>query len=204
MGMLIAYNDAPTEELSGFFEFCAEEIDNTCQINNIITTLLTPPQLRYASLASILENHTVCVIAAHGDERSIANEINEDIVSIGTDNRIFRRKLLYAISCSCAKELKNNLEENGLASFWGYSKKFNVWSGYVQYAQCAISGILSLIEGKTIKEAREIMLSEYDSAIAELASTESNPFVAANLLDNKESLVITGDENLTLKDLNQE
>lgn len=48
------------------------------------------------------------------------------------------------------------------------------------------------------------MLSEYDSAIAELASTESNPFVAANLLDNKESLVITGDDNLTLKDLNKE
>lgn len=201
MKILIAYNNDQWDQLSGFFESCAEEIESVCKTKQIKTTCLTPPHLDYSSIAEILNDFPACVIAAHGDERSIANEKNKDIVSTDTDNSIYNNKLLYAISCSCAKQLKGSLMENGLKSFWGYQNKLNFWSGYPSYVKCAVSGMVSLIEGKTIKEAKEDMLAQYDSSIVELSATETDPLVAAYLLDNKESLVITGDDNLTIDDL---
>lgn len=128
-----------------------------------------------------MNDFPACVIAAHGDERSIANEKNKDIVSTDTDNSIYNNKLLYAISCSCAKQLKGSLMENGLKSFWGYQNKLNFWPGYPIYVKCAVSGMVSLIEGKTIKEAKEDMLAQYDSSIVELSADYSGinvPLVA--------------------------
>lgn len=201
MKIIIAYNNDQQDLLSGFFESCAEEIESACRLMQVETTCLTPPHLDYPSVAAILNDHSACVIAAHGDEKSIANEKNKDIVSMDTDNGIFNNKLLYAISCSCAKQLKGCLIENGLKSFWGYQNELNFWPGYPIYVKCAVSGMVRLIEGKTIKEAKENMLAQYDSSIGELTAMGTDPLVAAYLLDNKESLVVTGEDNLTLDDL---
>ena len=143
----------------------------------------------------------VCVIANHGDARSIDGD-NGDLVSVDTNNKAFFGKLLYAISCTCAKELKDSLVSEGLRSFWGYDNELNVWYGYPQYARSALAGIKSLMDGNSIKEAKEHMLTQYNKDIAELeAQYPDHPELAAALLDNREALVVYGDDDLTLSDL---
>lgn len=56
-----------------------------------------------------------------------------------------------------------------------------------------------LQEKKTLKEAKKGMADKYDECIAELSV--SDPLRASFLLDNKESLVVTGRDELTIDNL---
>ena len=202
MKFLIAYNNNPADSAEGFFSYCGEEVLDETGNRQIESAVLTPPSLTNTLLVQNLSDCQVCVIANHGDARSIDGD-NGDLVSIDTNNKPFMGKLLYAISCSCAKELKDNLVSEGLRSFWGYDNELNVWIGYPQYARSALAGIKSLIAGNTVREAKEQMLSQYNADIAELEAQYPNRLdLAAALLDNREALVVYGDDDdLTLSDL---
>ena len=140
-------------------------------------------------------------MANHGDTKSIAGN-NGDIVSVDTDNSLFSGKLLYAVSCSCGKELKDSLVADGLRSFWGYDNELKVWYGYPQYALSCMAGMKSLMDGKTVKEARAAMIAQFNNGIAELETQyPDNPILAADLLDDREALVVYGEDDLTLADL---
>ena len=201
MKFLIAYNDDPEDSAGGHFAFCGEEVLIETEDRHIPSVVLTPPSLTNAFLVQHLSDCQVCVIANHGDARSIDGN-NGDLVSVDTNNKVFSGKLLYAISCTCAKELKDSLLSEGLRSFWGYDNKLHVWYGYPQYARSALAGIKSLMDGNKVKEAREQMLAQYNTDIAELEDQfPDHPELAAALLDNREALVIYGDDDLTLSDL---
>jgi hypothetical protein len=65
-----------------------------------------------------------------------------------------------------------------------------------------MAGIKSLMDGKTIKEAKEDMLTQYNADIEELETQyPENPILSATLLDNREALVICGADELKLTDL---
>lgn len=201
MKFLIAYNDNTKDLAGGFFECCGEEILEEAENLDIDSTVLTPPSLTNTLLVQHILDCQVCVIANHGDARSIDGD-NGDLVSVNTNNKAFLGKLLYAISCSCAQELKDSLVSDGLRSFWGYDNELHVWYGYPQYARSALAGIKSLMAGDKVKDAKEHMLAQYDADIAELEEQyPDHPELAAALLDNREALVVYGDDNLKLSDL---
>ncbi len=201
MKFLIAYNNDTTDEAGGHFAFCGEEMELETEARGLDRVILNPPHMENLLLIQHLPTSQVCFIANHGDAKSIAGD-NGDIVSVNTDNTIFSGKLLYAVSCSCAKELKDSLTKVGLLSFWGYDNELKVWYGYPQYARSCMAGIKSLMDGKTIKEAKADMLEQYNNDIAELETQyPENPILSATLLDNREALVICGDDELRLTDL---
>lgn len=201
MKFLIAYNNDTSAEAGGHFSFCGEEMEIDMLDQGLDYVVLTPPFLTNAQLLQNLPTCQVCFVANHGDSKSIAGD-NGDIVSVDTDNSLFSGKLLYAVSCLCAKELKDRLVEDGLRSFWGYDNKLKVWYGYPQYARSCMAGIKSLIDGKTIKDAKDEMISQYNTGISELEEQYPNaPYLAAALLDNREALVVYGDDDLKLADL---
>lgn len=201
MKFLIAYNDNTEDLAGGFFACCGEEVLEETENRHIDSAVLTPPSLTNTLLVQHLSDCQVCVIANHGDARSIDGD-NGDIVSVDTNNRAFFGKLLYAISCTCAQKLKDSLASEGLRSFWGYDNELHVWYGYPQYARSALAGIKSLMAGNKVKDAKEHMLAQYNADIAELEEQyPDNPELAAALLDNREALVIFGDNELTLSDL---
>lgn len=201
MKFLIAYNDAGDDSASGHFAYCGEEVLLETEECHIQSTVLTPPSLTNTLLVQHLSDCQVCVIANHGDAKSIDGD-NGDLVSVDTNNEAFSGKLLYAISCACAKELKDNLVSEGLRSFWGYDNKLHVWYGYPQYARSALAGIKSLMAGNSVKDAKEHMLAQYNVGLAELeAQYPDHPELAAALLDNREALVVYGDDDLKLSDL---
>ena len=141
MKFLIAYNSL--DENCTHFAYCGEEMVIETETRNINKTVLTSPNLSNYNLLQHLQECHVCFIANHGDSKSIAGDMG-DLVSINTNNASFSGKLLYVVSCLCAKELKDNLVSEGLRSFWGYDKELNLWNGYPQYAKSCLSGIKSL------------------------------------------------------------
>lgn len=201
MRFLIAYNNDTSDAAGGHFAFCGEEMEIETEERKIEKCILTPPLLTNKHLLQNLSVCQVCFIANHGDIKSIAGN-NEDIVSVDTDNSLFSGKLLYAVSCSCAKELKDSLVADGLRSFWGYDNELKVWYGYPQYAQGCMAGMMSLMDGKTVKEAKAAMLAQFNNGIEELETQyPDNPILAADLLDDREALVVYGEDDLTLADL---
>ena len=201
MKFLIAYNNDTSDAAGGHFAFCGEEMELETEERGLDRVIMNPPHLENSQLLQNLPSCQVCFIANHGDAKSIAGN-NGDIVSINTNNVLFSGKLLYAVSCLCAKELKDALVNVGLLSFWGYDNELKVWYGYPQYARSCMAGIKSLMDGKTIKEAKADMLEQYDTDIAELENQyPENPFLSAALLDNREALVICGDDEMKLADL---
>lgn len=201
MKFLIAYNNDTEDKAGGHFAFCGEEMEMAMEENGFESIVLTPPSLTNMLLLQHLPECHICFIANHGDARSIAGN-NGDIVSVETNNTCFSGKLLYAVSCTCAKVLKDSLVSDGLRSFWGYDNKLNIWYGYPQYAQSCMAGMKSLIGGKTLKEAREEMISQYNHDISELEELYPNDtYLAAALLDNREALVVYGEDELKLSDL---
>ena len=201
MKFLIAYNNGKTDNANTHFAFCGEEMQLEMETRGHEYVVLTPPLLTNLNLLQHLSACQVCFIANHGDTRSIAGD-KGDIVSTTTNNSPFAGKLLYAVSCSCGKNLKDCLVEEGLLSFWGYNKDFKVFIGYPQYAKSCMAGIKSLMDGKTVREAKEDMIQQFNNDIAELESRyPDKPMLAAVLLDNREALVVYGEDNLSLKDL---
>lgn len=201
MKFLIAYNNDTSDAAGGHFAFCGEEIEIETEERKIEKCILTPPLLTNKHLLQNLPVCQVCFIANHGDTKSIAGN-KGDIVSVDTDNSLFSGKLLYAVSCSCAKELKDSLVADGLRSFWGYDDELKVWYGYPQYALSCMAGMKSLMDGKTVKEAKTAMLAQFNNGIMELETQyPDNPILAADLLDDREALVVYGEDDLTLADL---
>ncbi len=201
MKFLIAYNNDTLDEAGGHFSFCGEEMELEMEEHGFESIVLTPPLLTNVHLLHSLSECHICFIANHGDARSIAGN-DGDFVSVDTDNALFSGKLLYAVSCTCAKELKDKLVIDGLRSFWGYNNKLSVWYGYPQYARCCMAGIKSLMNGKTVREAKEVMIAQYNNDIFELEEQFPNMlFLAAALLDNREALVVYGEDDLRLSDL---
>lgn len=201
MKFLIAYNNDSGDNVSTHFVFCGEEMQSEMEARGYDNIILTSPSLTNALLLQHISSCQVCFIANHGDAKSIAGN-KGDIVSVSTNNTAFAGKMLYAVSCNCGKELKDSLISDGLLSFWGYDNEFKVWIGYPQYANSCMAGIKSLMEGKTVKEAKADMIQQYNDGITELETQyPNNPILAADLLDDREALVVFGEDNLRLADL---
>ena len=81
MKFLIAYNNNPADSAEGFFSYCGEEVLDETGNRQIENAVLTPPSLTNTLLVQNLSDCQVCVIANHGDARSIDGD-NGDLVSI--------------------------------------------------------------------------------------------------------------------------
>ena len=91
------------------------------------------------------------------------------------------------------------MKVNGLHFFVGYNSTFNVRGERKPFIDTAMSGLKSLLNGDTLKVAKEKMIATYDQQIADLDITD--PMAAVELVHNKEALVFDGKDNLQLLDL---
>ena len=199
--VLIAYNDAATEDMRNFFVNCADSIKNECVQLGIEYDLLTPPDLTEANLMLIMESAQFCYVAAHGDAGSVYNEIGDKLVAtmLATTNYNLSGKAFFAISCNCAKELKDDLIRIGLKLFVGYNDKYTEYEGYDEFVESANSGAKIFLAGCNVAQMKKHMLDTYDRCIDYLEGKSAMAVDA--LLNNRESLVIEGDDDLTIKDL---
>ena len=143
--------------------------------------------------------HFIFSAFSHGSKTSLYNDVEDEYIAVALgNNHLFTGNIVYTFACECGCDLKDDLEAKGVASFWGYKRKVTM-SFCREFVDCAVAGIEFLLEKKTLKEAKKGMADKYDECIAELSV--SDPLRASFLLDNKESLVVTGRDELTIDNL---
>ena len=197
--VLIAYNDDVSENSRQFFYDCATDIRNYCLTKGLDVDLLTPPNLTESQFMEVALNSKICYVAVHGQADSVVNEDDVEFVSTKTTNYNLNGKCFFAVSCNCAQELKDELIRIGLKLFVGYRDKYTEFPGYDEFMQSANHGLKVFIDGKNVAQMKNDIYAEYDRLFNE--KKKKSAMAADALLDNKESLVIDGDDNLTIENL---
>ena len=197
--LLIAYDNHAQTILHDFLESCADTTKQICYDNGVDFSTICPPMLNEKNTRDHMQSHSVCVVAAHGDNNGIYNENGMPIVSLHTTNYNFQNKGFYCISCLCAQNLCQHLMEDiGILFFVGYNDTFSVRGEYEPFINSALSGLKSFLEGNTIEVARQDMLLEFEKQIDLL--DEVDPMAAKELHHNMESLVFRGSNSLLFRD----
>lgn len=199
--LLIAYNNAVSEELHDVFEACADEAKAICARHCINFHCVNPPNLTKENICGKIAGFQMLFIAAHGSDEAIYNEKEDDneVVSVRTTNYDFNGKCFYSVSCSTAKKLAPELQRIGLKLFVGYDDKFWVQGDITPFYTCALSGLEYFLSGDTVSEARRKMLKSFDDKINELNKT--NPLAARWLTHNKMHLCFEGEDELKFEEL---
>lgn len=195
--ILIAFDSDYTDHAHNLYESCADKARQIAFDHQKSYTLLTTPNFTTDHVMANLAEHHLCVIAAHGDEDGIYNENRDDVISTRTTNYNCAGKGIYSISCSCAVNLCGHLMQIGAKFFIGYNRPFR-FNGAEPYAEIAMSGLNTLLDGQDLGTIRQEMLNKYDAMIA---NTDPHSVVNLFLVHNKESLVFAGDNHCCYEDL---
>jgi hypothetical protein len=121
-----------------------------------------------AEVESILERVSpqFVVFNGHGDERCVTGHNNTPMVEAGVNEQLLKSKIVYAISCSSAKELGKKSVRKGAANYTGYDDDFiflyepQKFSKPLQddtakqFLEPSRLFIKSILKGNTVKEAR--------------------------------------------------
>lgn len=197
--VLIASNNDNRTELHDFFESCADEAKQMCFDKGVEYTSVSPPDFAENVVLVKMQEHSICVIAGHGDNNGIYNENGTDVVSTRTNNYNFDGKAFYGIACCCAQNLQPQLRTIGLSLFVGYSDTFNVRGDREPFVTSALSGLKSFLSGDNVKVSKQKMQATFDEQIDILDNID--PMAAVEMVHNKEALAFEGDDNLVLTDL---
>ncbi len=197
--VLIAYNDDINESSRNFFDDCATDIRNFCIEKGVEYQIVKSPKLVEQEIMSLVLNTQICYIASHGKIDAIINENCDDVISTKTTNYNLAGKALFAVSCCCAEILKDELLRIGLKLFVGYKTNYTEFPGYDEFYITANSGIKAFMDGSSVSEMRKAMYKSYDECYKLLDIKSS--LAADALLDNREGLVIEGEETLCLYNL---
>lgn len=197
--VLIAYNDDASENSRQFFDGCATDIRNYCIGKSFDYDLLTPPNLTEAQFMDKAQDSHICYVVSHGRPDSVVNEEGEEFVSTRTTNYNLNGKCFFAVSCYCAQDLKDELFRIGLKLFVGYRDKYTEFPEYDEFMHSANYGLKVFIDGQNVAQMKDSIYAEYDRLFDVLNG--KSVLAADALLDNKESLVIDGDDSLTISDL---
>lgn len=200
--VLIAYNDSSAETSRRFFQDCADRVrQKTCE-KGLNHQMIDATELTVGHIEKRLSRcsaHFIFSAFSHGSKTSLYNDVEDEYIAVALgNNHLFTGNIVYTFACECGCDLKDDLEAKGVASFWGYKRKVTM-SFCREFVDCAVADIEFLLEKKTLKEAKKGMADKYDECIAELSV--SDPLRASFLLDNKESLVVTGRDELTIDNL---
>lgn len=196
--VIISYNNDCTEENRWFFESCADETKQCALDRKIAYKTIVPPNL---SAEEVKQHITSCgngfIFSAymHGHEKGIVNERNEDIVSDEINPELFGGNVFYTFSCQCGNQLQETLIQNNLALFWGYKSDTNILPRE-EFVECAVEGIKQFLAGKTVEESRKAMEKKYIDNHYKIGG-----IYGALLLDNKDNMVVIGNESLTINDI---
>lgn len=130
-------------------------------------------------------NPDVVFFNGHGSPDAITGHDREVLVDIGKKETILIDKIIYALSCSSAKNLGKYLVENGTKSFIGYSEDFMFLyekDKSTRPLEDKTAGLFlepsnlvmtTLIKGNTSQEAFERSKKEFKRNLRKIMASES-------------------------------
>ena len=91
--------------------------------------------------------------------------------------------------------MQETLIRKNLALFWGYKSDTNIML-QDEFVECAVEGIKQFLAGKTVEESKRAMEKKYIDNFYKIGGLSG-----ALLLDNKDNMIVIGDESLTINDI---
>jgi hypothetical protein len=206
INILLAYDDDENDYLGEFCRQCYYRLTQyfqhkeNCKIIELDNNVLKKEHIENA-ISALDGNPFIFLAYSHG-EKGCLNGI-DDYVDI-QNCYFFNNSFFYTFSCSSGKELGERLITNGCHSFIGYDKVVYIIKSQESYfADCANYGIIRFLEGETSENALNRMLDNYELVIDKLIGERGIGFpVIAELVQNKNALVLLGRDNLSVGEFN--
>ena len=139
----------------------------------------------------------IVILNGHGNERCVVGQDDEELISAGKNSDLLKNSRVYIRACSAGKILGKEIVKNGAKSFIGYNEPFVFYhkeeftttplkDDYAKpFFETSNQVGISLIKGKTAKEANEDNKKVYNKVISNLLTSKSaNSFLIPDLLGN--------------------
>jgi len=207
INILIAFDDNDPE-LGDYFEISFNDLNkglsNTVGvIVQSIRGLNCTEEFVLNLINSFDENSFGFVGLSHGNESQL---LTDNDVYVDADNLShFKETLFYSTACSSAIELEAELVKNGCYSYVGFNKDSSATfeDFYDIYTECENYCLKEFLNSdNTIKQSFDNMLAYFDEQIIRLLEQHDDEIlVAMELIGNKDSFVLLGNEELKKSDL---
>jgi len=152
------------------------------------------------NVESYLKKRTpdIAIFNGHGDQNSVTGQDGQDLIVAGQNSSLLKDCVVYMRACSAGKILGLEIMKFGARSFIGYQESFRFYindkvyfnkpleDDYAQpFFEASNQVALSLVKGKTAKDANEDSKKVYRKIISSLlTSNASNSFVIPDLFWN--------------------
>lgn len=110
----------------------------------------------------------------------------------------FYSSVFYTFACETANGIGKEFNEAYVLGYFGYKRPAWVVYAYEDmFVECATKGLVSYLEGKTLKQCAEDLIATYNNSLKKAKMTPAYGL----LLRNKQSLVtIINSEDKTIND----
>ena len=191
--------DNEDAKLGHFFQSCFDTIREVAVANGLEYKSFMTAELTKDMINQHTSNAEEYVFSAfsHGNDSALLCG-DEHYVESGDNVKNFYNSVFYTFACKTANGIGKEFREAYVLGYFGYNKP--AWVVYGQremFVECATKGLVSYIEGKTLKQCAEDLIAAYDHS---LKQARVNPAYGW-LLRNKQSLVtIINSEEKTIND----
>lgn len=181
-----------------FFRMCADKVKD-CSVGHHLTTIqkdgtnLNMEEVT-KSLVSI-DAPVVFAVFCHGNRYGYGNDTGTYFID-RRDTTLSRLANDVVYTCACESgcyDMVSDMASKGVKVYWGYNCKF-VYFDEDDYAQAAISGLISMLEGNTLKEAKEVLVA----SMTNYANRQISPMKAGFVYENIDKLTVFGPDDFVL------
>lgn len=192
------------ELVTHYFYYWSEEIVQEAKKRLTGLIDLTKEKATKKLVESYLDKQKpdIVIFNGHGSDTCITGQDEEVLIESGKNSHLLKNKVVYMRSCDSGKTLGPQALKEGCNAFIGYNQLFRFWTDKAkvtnplkdEYAkpffETSNQVPLSLIKGKTAKEAHDESLIVYRRVISHLlTSNAENSFVVSDLIWNMHNQV---------------
>lgn len=188
-----------------------QEIIDFAKEKNIAVHDLKSQNATAANFISHLkkQEYDFIIFNGHGNPKQVTGHNNEILITSGENHELLNNKIVYCLSCGCAKDLGKKCAINGKGVFIGYSEDFalirdkNMVSRPLsdEYAKAILKPAnqtpLTILKGKEVCEAVKRAQKAFQDEILRLQNSESeigSGDLVMALIWNLSALTICGNE----------
>lgn len=184
-----------------FFKCALKAEDFLNMKEDIVKTHISDSNCNFAYLDSVeFPKHNIkslLLIYSHGDAESFykTGDSCPFICKKIPNESSIKGGLVYTNACKTGEEFgKNIVAQDG--SFYGYCAEVKIFLSHEEhFIECDNYGLFRLVQGDTLKEAKNRAKEKFNEKIDLLTKVHPNSVVAAQLRKARDNLVIYGNLN---------
>ncbi len=140
---------------------------------------------------------------SHGSEDELLKNGITPFLSIDYEVESLKNAFAYCYACKAGRNLGIELCENGALCFIGYNENVTIQTYFGaegSFVECAICGVQFFIEGNSSGQTLIMIKEKYTSFMDDFYIKDM--LTASLFMQNRDALVLHGDSELSINDLN--